>query len=436
MSTHHQIVIIGAGTAGITVAAQLLLKEKKLDIAIIDPTEKHYYQPAWTLVAAGTFNFKDTERDNADLIPKGVKWIRQYVQEVMPDENQVKLANGEVVSYEYLVVCPGIKYEYSLVEGLAETMGKNGVCSNYVDPNYTWKLLQEFKGGTAIFTQPATPIRCGGAPQKIMYLADEYFRKTGVRKDTNILFITPGSVIFGVDPFKDTLMKIVDRKDLSLRFFHKLIKIDGSKKIATYAITAHQNEPEKLHYNKKVIPGERYLPEVTDQAGPFDVTTMTEVEIPFDFLHLAPPTVAPDFIRHSKLAYADGPDKGWMAVDLNSLQHVTYKNVFGLGDVAALPTAKTGAAIRKQAPVVVDNILHLLHKDGIINKDYTGYSSCPLVTGYGKMLLAEFGYENKRMSDPLLSKMFDTSKELYAMWLLKKYALPYMYWNLMLKGKA
>jgi sulfide:quinone oxidoreductase len=432
---HHQIIIVGAGTGGITVAARLMKENKKLDVAIIDPSDKHYYQPAFTLVAAGTYNYKTTIRDTADLIPKGVNWIKDYVEEIYPDQNEVVIRSKTKITYDYLVVCPGVQNDLDGIEGLEETLGKNNVCSNYTDPNYTWEVLQNFKGGTAIFTQPATPIKCGGAPQKIMYLADDYFRKTGVRKDTTVIFATPGSVIFGVEPFKQTLMKVVDRKDINLRFFHKLVKIDGEKKEATYAITAHQNEPEKLQYNRKEV-GEKYLAEATEKAGPFVVQTKSEVTIPFDMLHLAPPQSAPDFIKRAKLSYKDGPDKGWVNVDHYTMQHNEYENVFGLGDACALPTAKTGAAIRKQAPVVVENLLRLINGNHEMDKGYEGYSSCPLITGYGKMVLAEFKYENLRDSDPVISKFMDTAKESYSMWLLKKYGLPFMYWNLMLKGKA
>ncbi|MDP4819668.1 MAG: NAD(P)/FAD-dependent oxidoreductase, partial [Saprospiraceae bacterium] len=209
MEKHHQIAIIGAGTAGITVAAQLLRKDRKLDIAIIDPATKHYYQPAWTLVGAGTYNYKDTEREMASLIPSGATWIQEAVAAIDPDGNKLTTTKGNVISYDYLVVCPGLKYDFDGIEGLADTIDKNEVCSNYTDPDYTWKVLQNFKGGVALFTQPATPIKCGGAPQKIMYLADDYFRKSGVRKDTTVVFATPGSVIFGVEPFKQTLMQVV-----------------------------------------------------------------------------------------------------------------------------------------------------------------------------------------------------------------------------------
>jgi sulfide:quinone oxidoreductase len=417
-SKKHQIVIIGGGTAGITVAAQMMRKNKKLDVAIIDPSDKHFYQPAFTLVGAGTFNYDNTIRPMKKIIPSGVKWIKEYVKSIEPESNRVTLNDGSEVEYEYLVACPGIQLDIDGIPGLKETLGKNNVTSIYTDPKYTWEVFQNFQGGTALFTQPATPIKCGGAPQKIMYLADEYFTKTGVRENTTITFVTPGSVIFGVEPFKQTMQKVVDRKDIYLRFFHKLVRIDGENKIAYYKIMSHLDEPERLTHNPKPI-GLQMISE-------------SEVAIPFDMLHLAPPQSAPDFVKKSKLANADG----WLDVDIHSMQHKTFKNVFGLGDAAALPTAKTGAAVRKQAPVVVDNIIHLIAGKEANNAEYNGYSSCPLVTGYKSMVLAEFNYDHERDSDPLITKFVDTSKEQYSMWLLKKYGLPFMYWNLMLKGRA
>lgn len=423
MEKHHQIVIIGAGTAGITVAAQLLRKDRKLDIALIDPAQKHYYQAAWTLVGAGTYNYKATERDMASVIPAGTTWIQQGVQDVDPDTNKVTLQDGSAITYDYLVACPGIQMNLNAIEGLAETINKNNVCSNYINPNYTWEVLQNFQGGTAIFASPATAIKCGGAPQKIMYLADDYFRRTKKRDKIDITYITPGSVIFGTEPFKSTIMEVVKRKDIQLRFFHALTRVDGPNHKAYFKIMAHQDEPDVLYFQHRPLREK--------------VVAEAEVEIAFDMLHLAPPQSAPDFIQRSKIAAQDGPQKGWVNVNQYTLQHNVYANVFSLGDAAGLPTAKTGAAVRKQAPVLVENLMHVISHDGAaMQPDYHGYSSCPIVTGYGKMVLAEFDYDNKRASDPLISRLFDTSKELFAMWILKKYGLPFMYWNLMLKGKV
>ncbi len=419
----HQIVIIGGGTAGITVASQLLRKDSKLDIAIIDPADKHIYQPAWTLVGAGTFDMADTIRTEASVMPDGVTWIKEFVTDIDPDKNQVTLKDGESVSYEYLVVAPGIQIDMDGIPGLKEAMGKDGVCSNYVDPEYTWKVLQEFKGGNALFTQPATPIKCGGAPQKIMYLAAEYFQKQGIADKTNVIFATPGSVIFGVKDFAQTLMKVVNRNNIVLKYFHKLERIDPVEKKAYYRLTT-TDDSQCVSVNDD-----------SNQIGE-EIEGEAMMAIKYDMLHLAPPQSAPDFVKKTKLAHQDGPNKGWVNVNINTLQNPDYTNVFSLGDVAALPTAKTGAAVRKQAPVVVENLFHVMKNEKNLSKDYTGYSSCPLVTGYGKMVLAEFGYNNVRMSDPLISKFVDTTKENWSMWILKKYGLPYMYWNLMLKGKA
>jgi len=433
MKTHYQVLIIGGGTAGIMVASQLKRKNASLEIGLIEPSDKHYYQPAWTLVGANTYKFKDTVRPMASLIPKGVDWIKEYADVFKPEQNSLITKNGTELTYDYLVVVPGLKIAPELVEGLTEAMEKGVVCSNYTDPNHTWETLKNFNGGTALFTQPTTPIKCGGAPQKIMYLADDYFRKTGVRKKSDIVFALPSGSIFGVKIIADTLMNVVDRKDINVRFFHKLVKVDADKKIAWYEIdkdltaggcvTIADGDVASLdrdiQYNYKDV-------KVTREGDRFGIH--------FDMMHLAPPQCAPDFIRNSPLA----AETGWVSVDPKTTQHTKYPNIFSLGDVSNLPTSKTGAAIRKQVPVTVANILKLIEVEGLSSKEYNGYTSCPLVTGYGKMVLAEFDYDKNFEPDPKLKKfpmmLNDSSKEHWRLWMLKKYGLPYLYWNKMMKG--
>jgi len=412
MSSHQQVLIIGGGTAGIMVAAQLLKKDKSLKIGLIEPASTHYYQPAWTLVGAGTYNYDKTARPMASVIPKGVTWIRDYATGFNPEENMVSTKSSGNITYDYLVVATGLVYDFSLVEGLTEAIDKGVVCSTYTNSIHTWEVLKNFKGGTALFTQPTTPIKCGGAPQKIMYLAENYFRKSGVKNKTKIVFATNGGVIFGVKPIAETLMKVVDRKDINLRFGHLLKKVDGEKQIAWYALTNNHSE-----YNHKDI-------EVSKDGD--------LIGVHFDMLHLAPPQTAPKFIQASPLVNADK----WLDVNHHTMQHNMYSNIFGLGDVAALPTAKTGAAVRKQVPIVVDNIVMLMQHSKIGDKSYNGYSSCPLVTDYGKMVLAEFDYQSNFTPDPKLKRMLisDSSKEHWRLWILKKYMLPYLYWNKMMKG--
>ncbi len=418
MKSHYQILVIGGGSGGIMTAANLLRKDKSLDIAIVEPAEYHYYQPAWTLVGAGTFNYEKTKRTMASVMPKGVDWIKDYATTFNPKQNSVSTKENGVITYDYLVVSPGLVMDTSLIEGLTESLGKGVVCSNYTDPKHTWEVLKNFKGGNAVFTQPTTPIKCGGAPQKIAYLAADYIRKNKLEDKSNVVFATPGSVIFGIKPVAKTLMQVIARYGIHFKPFYAPVKIDGDNQMVTFKGVGTGE-------NKCVINEDNELRET--------LSGESFIEMPFDMLHLAPPQTAPKFIQESPLVN----DAGWLDVDYHTLQHNKYENIFGLGDVAALPTAKTGAAIRKQVPVVSDNIIQLIAHNKKGNKSYNGYSSCPLVTAYGKMVLAEFDYDGNFIPDPKLKQMlvFNSDKEHWRLWMLKKYGLPILYWDKMLKGK-
>jgi sulfide:quinone oxidoreductase len=396
VQTHHaKIAIVGAGSAGISTASRLLrsapyLKEQ---IIIIDPSEDHYYQPLWTLVGAGAAKLEDTRRKQATLIPDGVTWLKEAVEAFIPEENAVITDRETRVEYDYLVVAAGIEIKWNHVKGLRDAIGKNGVCSNY-SPEYvqsTWENLKQFNGGTAIFTQPSTPVKCAGAPQKIMYLAEDYFNRSGVRGKSNVKFISGMGSIFGVKRYADTLKEVIKRKEIDTTFQMDLIEIDGVNKAATFQ-----------HIETK--------------------ETMT---VNYDMIHVTPPMGAPEFIANSPLAN----DGGWVDVDPYTLQHVTYKNIFSAGDSASLPTSKTGAAIRHQAPILADNLLAIMHNK-VMQQKYDGYTSCPLVTGYNKLVMAEFNYDK----NPQETFPVDQSKERTSMYLVKKNLLPIMYWNGMLKG--
>ncbi len=418
MKSHHQILIIGGGTAGIMTAANLLRKDSKLDIAIVEPSNDHYYQPAWTLVGAGTYNFESTRKDMASVMPQGVTWIQDYATGFDAPNNTVKTEKSGNLTYDYLVVAPGLVMAPELIEGLPEALGKGNVCSNYTNPRHTFEVIERFKGGNAVFTQPTTPIKCGGAPQKIAYLAADNFKKRGISNNTNVIFATPGSVIFGVKEIAKTLHQVLDRYGIHFRPFYAPEKIDAEKQVIHFHFAA--NNENQCVVNEDNSLQERMIGE-------------THIEIPYDMLHIAPPQVAPKFVRESDLVN----EAKWLDVDHHTLQHNRYPNIFGLGDVAALPTAKTGAAIRKQVPIVADNLMHLIRYQKMGEKSYNGYSSCPLVTGYGKMVLAEFDYGNNFTPDPKLKRMLiaDSSKEHWRLWMLKKHLLPYLYWNKMLKGQ-
>lgn len=433
MSKHFQILVIGGGTAGIMVSSMLKRKNPSLLIGIVEPSETHYYQPAWTLVGANSYNFEKTARAMSSLIPEGVDWIQEYADKFEPKSNRLITRAGTELTYDYLVVVPGLKIAPEMIEGLQDAMDRGVVCSNYTNPEHTWETIKKFKGGAALFTQAATPIKCGGAPQKIMYLANDYFKKKGIIGATDMVFALPSGSIFGVKIIAETLMNIIDEKNINVRFFHRLVKVDAHRKIAWYKIDRDLTGGDCC----TIADGDKSDLYRDIQHNYKDVRVTREGDrygIHFEMMHLAPPQCAPDFIKESPLA----AETGWISVNPKTMQHTKFSNIFSLGDVSNLPTSKTGAAIRKQAPIVVENILKLIENNTLSLKEYNGYTSCTMVTSYGKMVFAEFDYEKKFKPDPKLKQfplmISDSSKEHWRLWLLKKYGLPYLYWNKMMKG--
>jgi sulfide:quinone oxidoreductase len=397
---HFEVVIVGGGAAGISVAASLRARRPGLEIAIIDPADIHYYQPGWTMVGGGVFDAASTAKTMGSLVPKGVHWIKSAVAAFEPQDNAVVLDGCRVVKYDRLVVCPGLKLNWSGVEGLVETLGKNGVTSNYrydLAP-YTWELVQGLKSGRAVFTQPPMPIKCAGAPQKALYLSADHWLRKGRLGAIDIDFYNAGGVLFGVKEYVPALESYMARYGAGLHFFHNLKRIDGPAKKAWF--------------------------EVKTPDAP-----VSEVEVEFDMIHVVPPQTAPDFIRVSPLA----DEAGWVDVDQATLRHKTYDNIWSLGDVMNAPNAKTAAAARKQAPVVAENMVADMR--GLSPRaQYDGYGSCPLTVEKGKIVLAEFGYGGKLLPS-FPSWLIDGTKPSRAAWLLKEQILPPVYWLAMLKGK-
>jgi len=397
---HYDIIIVGAGAAGIAAASSLLSRVKDLSIAIIDPAEVHYYQPGWTLVGAGVFDQRNTVKTMASLIPEDVEWIRAAVATFEPEQNRVTLEDSRPLSYERLIVAPGIKLDWHGIDGLVETLGHNGVTSNYrfdLAP-YTWNLVQNLKRGRALFTQPPMPIKCAGAPQKALYLSGDHWLRSGVLNDIDLAFYNAGEVLFGVKEYVPALMNYIDKYTAQLHFGHRLVRIDGAAKKAWFETTAADGSKQ-------------------------------EIDSEFDMIHVCPPQCAPDFVRDSPLADA----AGWMDVDQNTLRHKHFANIWGLGDAMNAPNAKTAAAARMQAPIVANNLLEDMGlATGIAH--YNGYGSCPLTVERGKIVLAEFGYGGKLLPS-FPQWVINGQQPSRLAWILKEKILPPVYWKAMLKGK-
>jgi sulfide:quinone oxidoreductase len=391
------VLIIGGGTAGITVAAQLRRAGQR-DVAVVEPSHTHYYQPSWTLVGAGAMPRERTARSTQSVMPRGVQWIQDRVASIDAERNRVATESSGEIGYDFLVAAPGLQLDWDRIPGLGEALKTPHVSSNYsydLAPR-TWQRLQALGGGTALFTCPPMPIKCPGAPQKIAYLACHHFLRRGVREKIDVVFATATPSMFAVPEYAAILERVVERYGIDVRYQTNLVRVEPSRREAVLEATAGDAKQE--------------------------------LSLQYDFLHAVPPQSAPDFIKRSPLA----GEGGWIDVDKHTLRHAKFPNVFGLGDATNTPNSKTGAAVLKQAPVLVGNLLAAMAGRELPGS-YDGYGACPLTTSYKSVLMAEFDYDKK--PTPTIP-LIDTMKERYDMWLVKKYGLPWMYWNLMLKGKA
>lgn len=391
------VVIVGAGAAGIGVAASLLRRRPGLKLALVDNSAQQHYQPGWTLVGAGVLEAARTVRPMRSVMPRQATWFKTYASQLLPASREVQLEDGLRLRYAQLVVCPGLRLAWEEIEGLEATLGRNGVTSNYradLAP-YTWKLVQQLKSGRALFSQPPMPIKCAGAPQKALYLSCDHWRRSGVLEKIEVEFNLAGPTLFGVAIFVPTLMKYIERYRAKLVFHSTLVKVDGPARKAWFDVQR------------------------ADGA-------VVREERSFDLLHVVPPQVPPEVVRSSALADV----AGWCEVDHATLQSPRFPNVFSLGDVCSAPNAKTMAAVRKQVVVVVENLL-ALRDNQAPPRQYDGYGACPLTVERGKVVLAEFGYGGKLLPTfPLKPQVPRRSA-----WWLNTKLLPWVYWSLLLKGR-
>ncbi len=430
-----KILIIGGGLAGISTAARLANTLSNPDITIVEPNPKSVsYQPGSTLVASGIYTKADVDYDTKDFLPRGVTLLKDRAIDFNPESNKVALESGETLTYDFLIIAAGIALDFGAIKGLEEigdaytvgdaskilkVFGDSGITSVYnIDSSIamweqTQKFIQKAKDGQkvkGIFTDPNTAIKCGGAPKKVMYLTNARLNEANARSNAELSFYTDSGKLFGVKEYADAIEKQFIARDMKWNFNHNLTSVNIAKKIATF----DKHWQEKGAYDKDL---EEYE----------TITKHENIEVPFDLLHITPPQKAPDEIGKSAI----GSAKGWVPVDKETLQHVKYKNIFSLGDIAAVPMGKTGGTVRKQYKVLVDNLVAVMEGKEPTAK-FEGYTVCPLITDIGKVMLAEFNWTAK----PTPSFPLDPTQERYIWWLLKVYLLKPMTQYGMLSGKA
>jgi len=404
LKTSAHIVIAGSGLGGIAVANRLSRMLDGAKITIVDRKEEHNYQPGYTLVATGVWAVDKVRDRNADFQPAGVEWVKDMVAGFDPAANTVVTAGGQRIPYDFLVVATGVHLDYAQIEGMdVGAIGSNGLTSVYPSPQAaqaTWAAMQAFtaKGGNAVMTLPATPLKCAGAPLKMSFMLRDRLLKAGTLGASKISFQSALGNVFGVKVVNDNVLERWNTLGIDVEFSRKLTAIDIGARRATFV------SPE----------GEKQ-------------------EMPYDFIHVVPPMRAPDAVKISDLAWKEGPFAagGWLEVDKATLQHRRYPNVFGIGDINGTPRGKTAATVKKSAPLVAHNLVEVIAGRNA-DEHFDGYTSCPLITREGSAMLIEFDYEGRLTpSLPMIEPLNDS----FFAWLMKYRMLKPAYMAV-LKGRV
>ncbi|MBN3313356.1 SQOR protein, partial [Atractosteus spatula] len=380
-SEHYKVLVVGGGSGGITMSARMKRKVGAENVAVVEPSENHYYQPLWTLAGAGAKSVGSSRRPTASVVPSGVKWIKSRVQEFSPDQNRIRTDDGKEISYQYMIVALGLQLHYEKVLSIFMCKNTRGA----------WLPIISMAAGGFRLTDCAAALQLFLAHVTCPTFLFLTLLQTGKRHKANIIYNTSLPVLFGVKKYADALWDIVKTRDLNVNLRHNLIEVRADKKEAVF---------EKLDN-----PGET-------------------VVLEYEMLHVTPPMGPPEVLKGSPLA----DEGGWLDVDKDMLQHKKYPNVFGIGDCTNLPTSKTAAAVAAQS-AVLDRTISKVMRNEKPNKRYDGYTSCPLVTSYNTVILAEFDYNGQ----PLETFPIDQGKERRTMYYMKADVMPHLYWHGLLK---
>ena len=391
---HHDVVIVGGGNAGISLAAKLR-RMGCHDVAIVEPKQVHHYRPLLSYVGGGMATMEDLTRAQTKCIPDGCTWYADHVTAIDPDRSVVHLSAGRELHYNDVAVCPGSRVDWDAITGSEEAVATPAAATNYLPElaEKTWTMLSSLTAGRAVFVISERHVPCAPVGLKPLFMAADHWRRAGRLGDIDIELLVEGARLVNHDDADRELRAAAEDYGVRVRTratVEAVFAVSQSLRVQT--------------------------PEGTD-------------ELTYDALYLAPPHRAPDWVADSDLATP--ASDGFVAVDPRTLRHETHPRVWGLGDVATVGTLPSGGALRKQVPVVAHNIAAQRARRTL--RHYDGYSVAPVTTNRRELLLAEFDRDGK--PQPTLTTP-DLVRPRRSTFVFDRYLEPQIYWHRLLKGNV
>lgn len=391
-----KLLVLGAGTAGAMVANRLsrMLNLDEWQITMVDPDPVHYYQAGYLFIPFGVYGKKDVVKPKNAFVPPRAKLIQAAVEIIEPDQNRVKLSNGETLSYDFLVIATGTDIHPEETPGLAEHEWGKSIHTFYSCDGAVAlaEKLRTWEGGRLVVNVVENPIKCPVAPLEFLMMADWYFHQRGIRDRVQLIFATPLSGAFTKPLASKMLGDMLDKKGVQVEADYMIERVDpDAKKIISY----------------------------------------DEREVDYDLLVSIPLNKGADVVGKSGL----GDELNYSPVNPNTFLSEKFANIFVLGDASNAPTSKAGSVAHYAVDLFSENFMRYTEGKEL-EPNFDGHANCFIESGYGKGVLIDFNYNTEPLTGkfplPVVGPFPLLKESVLNHW--GKLAFRYMYWNILLKG--